>query len=59
MKKTDPEKRPPGRPQSVKGKPVRVYIDDETIERARKLGNGNLSEGIRKALEIAVGRNYV
>ena len=29
---------------------VQVMLDDETIERARGLGDGNLSQGIRKAV---------
>ena len=29
---------------------VQVMLDDETIERARGLGDGNLSQGIRQAV---------
>ena len=29
---------------------VQVMLDDETIERARVLGDGNLSQGIRQAI---------
>ena len=29
---------------------VQVMLDDETIERARVLGDGNLSQGIRQAV---------
>ena len=30
---------------------VNVYLDDETVEAARKIGNGNLSAGIRAAIK--------
>lgn len=42
---------PAGRPVTVGGKRVQVYLDDESIETANKLGNGNASEGIRFALK--------
>jgi len=32
------------------GKRVNVYLDAASLERAAELGNGNVSEGIRKAL---------
>lgn len=32
------------------GKRVNVYLDAETLQRAAELGNGNVSEGIRRAL---------
>lgn len=47
--KTQPQER--GRPAAMKGgRRVNVYLDAETLARARALGNGNLSEGIRRAL---------
>ena len=40
-----------GRPQEMKsGKRVNVYLDAASLARAAKLGNGNVSAGIRKAL---------
>lgn len=47
------EKRPVGRPAEVGGKRVQVYLDSESLAIAAKLGNGNVSEGIRKALKQA------
>ena len=47
------EKRPVGRPADVGGKRVQVYLDAESIAIATRLGNGNVSEGIRKALKKA------
>jgi len=44
------EKRPPGRPSEIDGRAVNVWLDEESIERARQLGNGQISAGIRKAL---------
>ncbi len=42
---------PSGRPAKLKnGRDRTIYIDDESWERARKLGDGKPSEGIRKAL---------
>lgn len=32
------------------GKRVNVYLDEITLERAKALGGGNVSDGIRKAL---------
>lgn len=41
-----------GRPAEMAGgKPVKVYLDTESIATAQRLGNGNVSEGIRKALK--------
>lgn len=36
--------------QMEEGKRVNVYIDAKSLEIAAKLGSGNVSEGIRKAL---------
>ena len=44
----------PGRPTEMAGgKAVKVYLDAESIAIATRLGNGNVSEGIRKALKQA------
>ena len=47
-----PEKRPLGRPPlgAKTMKKVLVVLDEASIERGRKRGDGNLSAGIRKAL---------
>ena len=47
------KKRPVGRPTDVGGKRVQVYLDVKSLDIAAKLGNGNVSEGIRKALKQA------
>jgi hypothetical protein len=42
-----------GRPASmVNGKRVNVYLDAASLERAAKLGDGNVSEGIRRSLML-------
>jgi len=46
-----PDKRPVGRPANVGGKRVQVYLDADSLAIAAKLGNGNVSDGIRKALK--------
>lgn len=49
--------RPVGRPSEMEGgKRVNVYLDAESLDIADKLGNGNVSEGIRKALKVAEGK---
>lgn len=41
-----------GRPAEMEGgKRVNVYLDSESLAIASKLGNGNVSDGIRKALK--------
>lgn len=41
----------PGKPATLNGgRAVKVYLDAQSIETADKLGNGNVSEGIRIAL---------
>jgi hypothetical protein len=40
-----------GRPTTVDAKRVNVMLDAETIEVARKMGDGNLSAGIRLAVK--------
>ena len=43
-----------GRPAELEGgKRVQVYLDAESLAIAAKLGNGNVSDGIRKALKQA------
>ena len=43
-----------GRPAEMQGgKKVNTYLDAESIAIATRLGNGNVSEGIRKALKQA------
>lgn len=44
----------PGRPSEMSGgKKVNTYLDIESIGIATRLGNGNVSDGIRKALKLA------
>ena len=44
----------PGRtPEMRGGRRVQVYLDSESLAEAAKLGNGNVSDGIRKALKKA------
>jgi hypothetical protein len=40
-----------GRPATVEGKRVNVYLDDESLATASRLGEGNVSAGIRLALK--------
>jgi hypothetical protein len=48
------EQTPVGRPAEMQGgKKVNTYLDAESIAIATRLGNGNVSEGIRKALKQA------
>ncbi len=43
-----------GRPEEMDGgKRVNVYLDAASLERARDIGNGNISDGIRIALAMA------
>jgi hypothetical protein len=45
---------PSGRPAKLKnGRDRTIYIDDESWEKAKKLGDGKPSEGIRKAIAAA------
>lgn len=48
-------KRRPGRPTTLGTKPRRITLDDDRAEFAQMLGDGNLSKGIRRALDIARG----
>ena len=45
-----PVKRPVGRPTIIGGRRVNVYLDDESLDAALSLGDGNISAGIRVAL---------
>ena len=48
--------RPPGRPpltEGIKAKRIMVTLDPTAIDAGRKLGEGNLSLGIRRALSQA------
>lgn len=46
-------KRPAHRPVTIDARRVNVTLDDETIERAKALGGGNLSAGLREAVRRA------
>ncbi len=47
-----------GRPPSLSGgKRVNVYLDAASLKAADKLGGGNVSEGIRMALNPLLGRS--
>jgi hypothetical protein len=46
------EKKPKGFQKKMdEGKRINVYLDPATLEAARKIGNGNVSEGIREAIK--------
>lgn len=50
------EAAPAGRPAKLaSGSPFTVYLDTETVDAARKIGDGNLSNGLRTAVAIASG----
>lgn len=43
-----------GRPAVMSGgKRVNVYLDADSLDRAAKLGDGNVSEGIRRSLAVS------
>ena len=46
-----------GRPKLEKGKQIRrnVMLSDRLIKKAKRIGQGNISEGIRRALEAYSG----
>ena len=44
-------KRPVGRPTIIGGRRVNVYLDDESLDVALALGDGNISAGVRLALK--------
>lgn len=39
------------KPKIKDGQRVQVYLDSESLAIASKIGNGNVSDGIRKALK--------
>jgi len=49
------KKRSVGRPVALNsvGRNVNTYLDMDSIAIAQKLGDGNVSEGIRRALKLA------
>jgi len=49
----NPEGRPPSVGDGKGGKRRDIYIDEESWQRAKDLGNGKASEGIRRALKMA------
>lgn len=49
----DSPKRRPGRPPALKqGRMRGLYLDDDTADMARSLGEGNMSAGIRLAVRV-------
>lgn len=48
-----PPSRRPGRPTTLAARPRKISLDDERAQFAKQLGEGNLSEGIRRALDLA------
>lgn len=49
------ERPPTGRPATLTGgRRVNVYLDDETIAAATRIGSGNLSEGVRAAVRATL-----
>lgn len=42
-----------GRPVTIGGKKLSVYLAPQHIETAKRLGDGNIAAGVRKALEKA------
>lgn len=52
-KQPDKPKRPAHRPVTIDARRVNVTLDKATIERAREIGGGNVSEGIRRAVAQA------
>lgn len=42
-----------GRPVTIGGKKLSVYLTPDQIETAKRLGDGNIAAGVRKALETA------
>lgn len=45
-------KRSPGRPATVEGKPITVWLPGAAVVIAARLGGGNVSAGIREALRF-------
>lgn len=43
---------------AIYGEPMKrrsVRLDDDTVTKAQQLGDGNLSAGLRRAVELAIG----
>lgn len=55
-KRTPSNPRGAGAPVTVGGKKVSVYLDQVSLEAAARLGAGNVSQGVREALRLAVER---
>lgn len=49
----DGRRRGVGRPRSVGGRRIQLYLDDDSLQTAMQLGDGNISRGIRQALQRA------
>lgn len=51
-KKPEP-KRPPGRPRYGTEPMKRIYVtlDSDSVDKAREIGGGSVSEGIRRAVK--------
>lgn len=47
------EKNPIGRPPTINGKPRQINLSDSDMVEADRIGRGNASEGIRRALKVA------
>ena len=57
MEQSKQKKRPGPRPVfGAVMKRCNVMLDEVTIEAARALGKGNLSNGLRRAIAAAIGR---
>lgn len=44
-----------GRPEEIGARRINVTLDEATIERARAIGDGNVSAGIRRAVQAFEG----
>lgn len=51
--RTTGRRRGAGRPRSVGGRRIQLYLDDDSLQTAAQLGDGNISLGIRQALRLA------
>ena len=51
--RTTGRRRGAGRPRSVGGRRIQLYLDDNSLQTAAQLGDGNISLGIRQALRLA------
>lgn len=55
-KRTPSNPRGAGAPVTVNGRKISVYLDQASLEVAARLGAGNVSQGVREALRLAVER---